>query len=201
MEKAQGDLGSKARVIIAACEMIDEDPASTLSVRAVAARAGVSMGSLRHHFPTQRELRNAVLATIYDVVTPDSQLIHDESVPARDRLVQCLRQVLRLEAGEQSRQALIKFLNAFIVPEPAADIRTAYLAMASEGQSRVEYWLSILAEQGALPRADIAAKAAFLNTVLNGLSMERALPAEHSILQRETATLYIAVDSILSSPA
>ncbi|MFD6858190.1 TetR/AcrR family transcriptional regulator [Rhodococcus sp. NPDC060090] len=199
MKQHQDGLDTKARIIIAACEMIDEDPASTLSVRTVAARAGVSMGSLRHHFPTQRALRDAVLETIYDVVAPDGQIIHDKAVPARDRLVQCLRQVLRVEIGEQSRQAWIKFFDAFIAAEPTDDIRTAYLAMASEGERRIEHWLTILAKEDALPESDIAAYAKLLNTVLNGLSMERALPSDESILQRETEILYTAVDSILST--
>lgn len=200
MEQDQGGLDTKARIIIAACELIEEDPASTLSVRTVAARAGVSMGSLRHHFPTQRALRDAVLETIYDVVTPDSEIIHDTSVPARDRLVQCLRQVLSVEVGERSRQVWIKFFDAFVVPEPTDEIRTAYVAMTSEGERRVEHWLTLLANEGALPRADTTAYARLLNTVLTGLSMERALPSDHSILQRETEILYTAVDSILRSP-
>ncbi|MGX6511701.1 TetR family transcriptional regulator [Rhodococcus sp. SJ-2] len=201
MERKQSGLDTKARIIIAACEMIDEDPASTLSVRAVAARARVSMGSLRHHFPTQRALRDAVLETIYDVVTPDNEIIHDRSIPARDRLVQCLRQVLAVEVGEQARQAWIKLFDAFVVPEPTDDIRTAYLAMTSEGQRRVEHWLTLLAKEGALPEGDIVAHSRFLNTVLNGLSIERALPADHSVVEREIEILYIAVDSILGTSA
>ncbi|MFD3745678.1 TetR family transcriptional regulator [Nocardia sp. NPDC058633] len=196
-ERNEGELDSRAKIIIAACEMIDEDPASTLSVRTVAARAGVSMGSLRHHFPTQRALRDAVLHTIYDIVTTDDRIIEDRSVPARDRLVQCLRQVLAVEVGEQARQAWITFFDAFVAPEPTADIRTAYLALAAEGQRRVEHWLALLTREGAVPEGDNAQRAAFLNTVLNGLSIERALPADDSLLQRETATLYAAVDSIL----
>jgi hypothetical protein len=39
----------------------------------------------------------------------------------------------------------------------------------------------------------------FLLTVLNGLSIERALPADDSILKSETETLYMAVDCVLST--
>jgi AcrR family transcriptional regulator len=199
-DRTEDTLGSKAKIIIAACEMIGEDPASTLSVRTVAARAGVSMGSLRHHFPTQRALREAVLETIYNVLTPDAQIIHDRSVPARDRLVQCLRQVLTPGTGDTARQAWIKFFDAFVVPEPIDSIRNSYRALANEGQRRVEHWLTLLTEEGAVPAGDNALRASFLNTVLNGLSLERALPSEQSVLQRETAILYVAVDSILTAP-
>lgn len=198
-ETDQDRLDSRAKIIIAACTMIGEDPASTLSVRSVASRAGVSMGSLRHHFPTQRALRSAVISTIYDVVASDDSIIGDRSVPARDRLVRCLRQPLAAEVGEQARQAWIKFFDAFVAPEPTEDIRTAYSAMVAEGQNRVERWLTTLAEEGALAVDDIERGARFLNTVLNALSLERALPTDAPILQRENEVLYFAVDSVLRS--
>lgn len=192
---------SRARILIAACEMIGEDPASTLSVRAVATRAGVSMGSLRHHFPTQRALREAVLTTIYDVVIPDADIIHDRSLPARDRLVQCLRQVLAPAVGTQARRALISTVEAFVAPEPTDEIRASYLSFTKEGQRRVEHWLGVLATEGAAPHSDHALNAAFLNTLLNGLFLDRAMPTDSSTLQQETAILYHAVDSVLAPPA
>lgn len=190
-------LDSRAKVLIAACEMIGEDPASTLSVRAVASRAGVSMGSLRHHFPTQRALRDAVLATIYDVVTPHDDVIHDVSIPPRDRLVQCMRQILAADVGEPARQAWVKFVEAFLVPEPTDALRSSYSAMINEGQRRVEHWISVLAEEGVVIDGDVTQQAIYLNTILNGLSLDRALPSDFSILDRENATLYLAADSIL----
>ncbi|MBM7417019.1 MULTISPECIES: TetR/AcrR family transcriptional regulator [Nocardiaceae] len=191
---------TRARILIAACEMIGEDPASTLSVRSVAARAGVSMGSLRHHFPTQRALREAVLATIYDVVTPDADVIHDRSIPARDRLVRCLEQVLVPAVGAQARRALISTVEAFAVPEPTADIRAAYASFAEEAQRRVEQWLDILVAEGAAPQGDQSLNAAFLNTVLDGLFWDRAMPTDPATLHRATAILQHAVDSVLTPP-
>lgn len=193
-------LGSRAKIIIAACEMIGEDPASRLSVRTVATRAGVSMGSLRYHFPTQRALRDAVLETIYDVATPDDEIIHDRSLPARDRLVRCLRQILAVDVGDQARHAWITIFDAFIAPETTPEIRRAYLAMNSEGQRRVEHWLTVLTKEGALPEGDTVQRAHFLSTVCTGLSIERALPSDDSLLHRETETLYAAVDSVLHPP-
>lgn len=200
-EREQDRLDSRAKVIIAACEMIADDPASSLSVRAVAARAGVSMGSLRHHFPTQRALREVVIETIYDVVTPHDQIIHDESMPARDRLVQCLRQVLAIEVGEKARLNWVKFFDAFVAREPTDELRAAYVAMTSEGQRRVEHWLTLLGKEGVVRAGDVALQASYLNVILSGLSLERALPAEHDILKRETEILYTAVDSILLPPS
>lgn len=196
----QDRLDSRAKILIAACTMISEDPASTLSVRTVATRAGVSMGSLRHHFPTQRALRAAVLDTIYSVVEFEDDIIDDTSIPARDRLVRCLRQPLSVGVGSEARQAWITFFDAFVAPEPTDDIRTAYKAFADEALHRVEHWLTVLAEEGALVSDDVEAHARFLNTLLNGLSLERAVPIDGPIVQQETTTLYAAVDAILRDP-
>lgn len=195
------ELDSRAKVIIAACEMFGEDPTSSLSVRSVAARAGVSMGSLRHHFPTQRALRDAVLETIYDVVASDDQIIHDRSVPPRDRLVTCVRQVLAPAAGRQARAAWITFFDAFLNPEPTEAILSSYLSIEREGLRRVEHWIGVLAKEGVVADGDIEVQARYLNTVLTGLSLDRALPAAESLLEKETATLYYAVDSILKTDA
>ncbi|MFE7571468.1 TetR/AcrR family transcriptional regulator [Streptomyces sp. NPDC057539] len=191
--------GTRDRILAAAAAMIGEDPSVNLSVRAVAARAGVSTGSLRHFFPTQRELRDAVLAAIYDhVVSEDG--IHDRSVSARDRLVNCLRQVLApAGVGEQAREAWGRLFETFIAPEPTDEVRAAYLAMDREGQRRIESWLAILTREGALAAGENTRRARFLMTVLNGLATERALPAEQSILRSETETLYMAVDCVLDS--
>jgi AcrR family transcriptional regulator len=180
-------------------KMFGEDPGTRLSVRAVAARAGVSTGSLRYHFPTQRDLQDEVLTRIYDLVVSDDR-IHDSSVPARDRLVDCLRQVLAgVGVGAQAREASRKVVEEFIAPEPTEELRAAYLAIEREVRRRVEYWLTVLANEGALPEGDNTRRARFLITVINGLGLERALPADDSILQSETDTLYTAVDCVLGS--
>lgn len=138
---------------------------------------------------------------VHDLVISDDR-IHDSSVPARDRLVDCLRQVLiRVGVGAQAREGMRKVVDEFIAPEPTEEIHAAYLAMDREVRRRVEYWLTALTDDGALPEGDNTRRARFLITVVNGLGLERALPAEDSILQSETDTLYTAVDCVLGSPS
>lgn len=191
-------LGSRDKVLLAAMQLFGENPAANLSVRAIAARAGVSTGSLRHHFPTQRALQEEMLTRIYDLVAPGED-IHDRSVPARDRLVGCLRQVLaRAGAGEQARKALRTVVEQFVAPEPDEELRAAYAAIEQEAHRRVQYWLTVLADEGVLAPGDNARRARFLVTVVNGLGLERALPGDRSTLQSESETLYSAVDWVLS---
>lgn len=85
----------------------------------------------------------------------------------------------------------------FIAVEQTAGVREAYLAMERDGQRRVENWLRVLADEGAVAADDIPRQARFLNTVLEGLSLRRALPTEDAIAQLETESLYTAVDAVL----
>lgn len=187
----------RERILRAAAQMIAEDPTTTLSVRAVAARAGVSTGSLRFQFPTQRALQDEVLTRIYQHFIPDEP-IHDSSRPARERLVDCLRQVLAAAGtGDEARKAWGTLYEHFIAPEHSEKVRSAYLAQERASAGRVEYWLGVLADEGALSREDLAHKARFLLTVLNGLSLQRALPSGESVLKAETEALYTAVDAVL----
>lgn len=191
-------LGSRDRVLLAAMKMIGENPGAKLSVRGVAARAGVSTGSLRYHFPTQRELQDEVLTRLYDVVVSEGR-INDRTVSARDRLVDCLRQILApAGVGTRAREASRVLYEQFILSEPTEQVRQAYFALEQEGRRRVEYWLTVLANEGAIPAGDTSRRVKFLLTVLNGLALERALPAEEGILQSENETLYMAVDAVMS---
>lgn len=190
---------TREKILKAAAEMIAEDVAAKLSVRAVAARAGVSTGSLRFHFPTQRALQDSLLSRIYAYVLPDDP-IRDQALPPRERLLNCLRQVLApLGVNEDARAAWGRTYRAFIEPEPTEELRTAYLGHVREAERRVEHWLTVLAEEGALPPGDHTRKVRFLVTVLNGLSVERALPTRESVLVAETETLNAAVDHILGT--
>ncbi|WP_405550268.1 TetR/AcrR family transcriptional regulator [Streptomyces globisporus] len=190
---------TREKILKAAAEMIAEDVAAKLSVRAVAARAGVSTGSLRFHFPTQRALQDSLLARIYEHLLPRDP-IRDLSLAPRERLLNCLRQVLALlGTNEDARTAWGATYRTFIEPEPTETVRAAYLGLKREAERRVEHWLNVLAEEGALSPGDHARNVRFLLTMLNGLSLERALPTGESVLVAETETLNAAVDHVLST--
>ena len=196
----RSELTTRERILAAAAGIIGEDGVTArLSVRAVAARAEVSTGSLRHHFPTQQVLRDEVMSRVYDWMLPDIS-IDDTTVPPRDRLVHCLRQVLDMSGtGSEARHSMVLLMENFVTVEQTEAMREAYLAMQRDGQRRMEGWLGTLAEEvGTLPVADIPRRARHLGTVLNGLALERALPAEDSLAQRESEALYAAADMALA---
>ncbi|MEV8129071.1 TetR/AcrR family transcriptional regulator [Streptomyces sp. NPDC085944] len=192
-------MDTRERILQAAAEMLAEDVTAKLSVRAVAARAGVSTGSLRFHFPTQRALQDSLLTRIYEHLLPGDP-IRDRALPPRERLLNCLRQVLALTGtNEEARAAWGATYRSFIEPEPTEQVRAAYLRFEREAERRVQHWLAVLAEEGAVPPGDHTRSVRFLLAVLNGLSFERALPTRESVLVAETETLKAAVDHVLST--
>ncbi|WP_299035014.1 TetR/AcrR family transcriptional regulator [uncultured Pseudokineococcus sp.] len=198
MEEGTEQAGSREKVLAAAAAMYAEDPTATLSVRAVAARAGVSTGSLRFHFPTQAALRETLLAAIYDHSFPDD-VITDVSRPPRERLLTCLRNLLApVGTGPQAREAWRRLLKQLLAAEPpTAQVQAAYEEMGTQSSRRVARWLRVLADEGALPPGNNEVRAHFLLTVVGGLSFERATPgAEGGLLAREALTLGLAVNAV-----
>lgn len=194
--------GTRERILAAAAEILAEEGATArLSVRAVASRAEVSIGSMRHHFPTQQLLRDQVLERIGDWLAP-SEGMHDMSLGATERLVGSLRQVLtEIGTGQRARDALLATVTTFVAVEQTPEVREAHLAVAADGHRRIEGWLQILADEGLVLPADIPRHARFLGAVLNGLALQRALPAPDALARIEQETLEDAVSAVLRPAA
>lgn len=80
MDAETKEPGTRDKILIAAATMLGENPTARLSVRAVAARAQVSTGSLRHFFP-----RNAISSTLSSPgsTTLTSQTTRSTNAPCR----------------------------------------------------------------------------------------------------------------------
>lgn len=194
-------IGSRDKILWAAATMLGEGPGAILSVRAIAARAGLSTGSLQHHFPSKQALMDEVMAMVYDLVLPEES-IHDTSIPARDRLIGCLQRILRPAGVElEPRHALRQTLERYGAEDSTPEARAEYLAVERELRRRVEYCLGVLRREGALAPGDDALRARMLLTVVSGISVARALPAEDSPAATEFDVLRMAVDDVLAAPA
>jgi AcrR family transcriptional regulator len=198
---AQEQPGTRDRILIAAATMLGEDPTVRLSVRAVAARAGVSTGSLRHFFPSQRQLIDEVAAGIAGLVA-DGDALADTSIPAQERLLICLQRVLAATGtGEQARHVWRTTVDAYVAVAPDSESTETYLALEQAGRHRMEQWLRALTDEGALAPGDDAQRARFLSAVLDGLSVGRALPADGPRLAAEEHVLRFAVAAVFATDA
>ncbi|WP_218829006.1 TetR/AcrR family transcriptional regulator [Rhodococcus sp. 14-1411-2a] len=201
VETRESEPSTRDRILIAAATMVSEDPGTRLSVRAVAARAGVSTGSLRHFFPTQRALMDEVAAGITGLVANKND-IEDTTVPAEGRLLACMQQVLSATGtGEQARDTWRRTFGTYLSSELNADAIDTYNALSAAGLRHIEHWLDVLEEEGALPPGDNAQRAAYLNVVLDGLSVARALPAEVARVRSEADVLQHAISLLFRTAA
>lgn len=191
-------LSSREKILWAAATMLGEDPPATPSVRAVAARAGVSAGAVQYHFPTQRTLMDEVLVRLYDTLLPEDS-VHDSSLTPRERLVACLQRLLApTPAGGHPREDWAQVFDRYIRTPPTEAAREEYLAIARAMRQRIESCLAVLQDEGALAPGDNARRARFLYTVVSGLSITQALPSDPSLLESEIETLRTAADYVLS---
>ncbi len=191
---------TRDRILVAAATMLGEDPTARLSVRAVALRAGVSVGSLRHFFPTQRLLVDTVVAGLASLDVPGDPMGDAASSPS-ERLAACLQLLLaEVGAGEQARANLTSLHRAYVASPPDGDSEHAFLALERLAVRRLESWLGVLREEGVLASADLGQQARFLLTVVNGLSLERALPGAQARLGHDLGTVEIAVAALLVRP-
>ncbi|MCA0155500.1 TetR/AcrR family transcriptional regulator [Tsukamurella sp. M9C] len=76
------DLTAKARIRNAALELFAAHGTSAVSLRAVAARAGVTVGLVQHHFTTKDGLRTAVEEQIVEYHAQAIARVPDEGPPA-----------------------------------------------------------------------------------------------------------------------
>jgi AcrR family transcriptional regulator len=188
---------TREKILVAASTMLGEDSTTRLSVRAVAARAGVSTGSLRHFFPTQRDLLDAVMAGIYAVGVADDP-IRDLALPPRERLLACLQHLLAQVGGEDGGRSYWRSaFRAYVETEPSAESAEVYLALEREGLRRVEGWLDVLANERGDTRRDAAADARFLTAVVDGIAIERAMPGAAARQPGEVAILRAAVAAVM----
>lgn len=196
-ERRGREIDTREKIVAAATEIIREGGNARPSVRAVAARAGVGASTLRHYFPTQRSLLDATLAELYSEAMPDIR-IRDTSVPARERLLECLWHLLEpFSTQAAAREAWKTIYEAFMAPEATEQARLGYLVLVRQAQQRIESWLGILDAEGALQPGEREEQAHFLMAVIDGLSLDRAFPAVADRPANEASTLRIAVDALI----
>ena len=187
---------TRQTILDAAVELLGEGSEQRPSVRAVAARAGVGASTLRHHFPTQQSLIRAALETMYVTALPDER-IHDRDLPARDRLAECLANLLTpLGQGEQAQRFWLELFSGLVGSDGAG-----YAVVAAITEQRLESWLRVLQDEGALPPGEVGLAVVYLLTVVDGLAVARSLPAGQYSPAEESAVIALAIDTVLDGRA
>ena len=166
----------RERILNAAAQVVSETGLAGATVRGVATAAGVGMGTLRHYFPTQRDLHDEVVRRVLEDTIQDFD-IRDASRDPGDRLVRCVLQFLPDDATAQELLDVWFGLYRHALEPSANGMSRQFLEVAvRRAHRRVGGWLELLADEGAVDRARIPEFVLLLNAVISGVCLEIITP-------------------------
>lgn len=185
-------------LIRATLDCIADSGMHAVTVRAVAQRAGVSNGLIRHYFDSKdRMVQEAYRATMDEMTTLVKAASTVAGAPARERLRRFVAANLGAPVADIRRLTLwASFIGMVHVdPAMAAIHREHYLAFRRELEALLG---EVLAEAGRPARAPARRRAAIkINATIDGLWLEGTLAPE-MFAKRELVAMGIeAVEAIL----
>lgn len=158
------------QILEAANSLMHSGGLKAVTVRAVAAEAGIGASTLRHYFRSQTDLHEALVRT--DVRSRIRDLrIHDANLPAEERLVECLVQFLPKDreevlAAADSWQVLLERIRDI---DPDATGTSIVRWLADEGTGTIREWLTVLEGEGVKLPGSADEVAQMLGTHCDGL--------------------------------
>ena len=185
------------QILHAANELIAEGGLDALSVRSTAARAGIGASTLRHYFPTQQALFDAVVAASFNAELDDLR-IAEPGVPAGERLLECLVQFL--PPDDSHVHQLLSWLgmySAALGPERTEQSGRALISLTALGRTRVVHWLEVLRDQDELRHPDVSRHVTLLLTHLDGLCLALLTPESGTTVQGATTQLGAVIDAMV----
>lgn len=163
----------RERIVSSAHTLALREGISSLSVRKVAREASIGASTLRYYFPSQDDLRVAVVARHLENTLSDHH-IFDSSLDASDRLVECLQQFLPSPPVEDS----LPFLpwsraDETELPNSDPELTNHILGIATDhARSRIGRWLNVLKDEGSLASSQLTSTISLLCALVNGLSVD-----------------------------
>ncbi|MCL3861775.1 TetR/AcrR family transcriptional regulator [Actinotalea sp. K2] len=190
----------RSQILRAAHEIATTDGLSGVSVRHVAARAGIGASTLRHYFPTQQDLFDAVLGTMLDAQLSDLR-IKDATVAPAIRLTECVAQLLPATDADVVRlEGWLAGYAAAIGPTRTEQQRAVLAALSRRARDRVGGWLAVLDAEDALRSPDLDQAAIILLAMVDGLALGLITPEGGATLERAREALARVVEAAVVAP-
>ena len=175
--QAERSTESRERLLTATIRLLRDGGYSAASVKAIAAEAGMSLGSLQHHFPTKARLMTAVVERLaekrLDVYRAQAEVIADP--------------LARYVGSFDSTWALVKepefvaVLEILLARRSDPELRAESEAAIEGNETAMKQWVSRLAADVGDPPAVAHFRRSLSNTFLYGLAMQLTVgmdPAE-----------------------
>lgn len=160
----------RAAILQAARTVLAERGPDAVSVRNIAAAAGIGASTLRYYFPAQIDLQLALATDTFHREIRDLR-IEDTSVPATDRLCECLEQFLPSEDSEVTHlSSWISGYAAAVGRKAEEPQRKLLSVLETEANTRINAWLAVLDHEGVL-RVDVDQARTLAQAMLDGLAL------------------------------
>lgn len=157
-----------AQIAAAALRVLEREGLAGLSVRGVAAEAGIAAASLRRAFPTQHALREYCLRLIQERVTARIAAL---DLTGRALAEELLAQLLPLDA--ERRAELVAQIQLGMLALTDVSLRPSAVTLSDAVDRACRAAISILSDAGGLdPRRDPDYEAQRLRALLDGIAME-----------------------------
>jgi AcrR family transcriptional regulator len=133
--RGEGAEETRRRIVLATFDLHGEQGIAATTMKHIAERAGVSIGTVYHHFPSLDQAIMACGAYVMSTFPPPTESIFDGAKMMRDRLIRLARAVFehRDQMGFDAvrpDQHKIEALRAFVVEEEAQRIDLTRSALA-----------------------------------------------------------------------
>lgn len=168
------DVGERRRVVSdAAARVLARNGLGALSVRGVAAEAGLPPSTVRYVFPTQASVRTHALETVFDATTRRVDAVPD-TLPDRERARRILLELLPLDEERLVELDVYLALGNAALTDP--ELRPALDRVVSDMQE----WTERIVHLVGVPGATRAYEARRLHALIDGLAMHvsRLAPGE-----------------------
>ncbi len=186
-------MSRRDEIVAAALGVVRERGLGALSVRSVAAAAGVGPTTLRHYFPTQAELHKEIAASLTAGVLDDLG-IADAARDPTDRLAECLAQFLPPRAI--SAEALAGWSELYRLAlggAPNLGVVEIIGSARRASERALRRWLDVLADEGHVVRADIDAHVTRILALIDGIHLDLIVdPASIDLDEAEAAVRWLA---------
>lgn len=184
------------RILLAAAELLTDSGMERLSVRSVAEAAGIGMGTLRHYFPNQRSLHQALTLKLIDNRIEDFDIFDPQS-PAADRLEHCVLQFVPTSGASTSLLDVWSGMYRFGLDSEGAPFYREFLTTSTvRSRQRIREWLEVLASEGSVLLSDVRIRALELSALIAGVCLEMVTPASEMTVEDATSIVRRAARAI-----
>ncbi|MGH8921787.1 MAG: TetR/AcrR family transcriptional regulator [Actinomycetes bacterium] len=195
-----GNADKRQHILDVATRLAGTEGLRGLSVRSVAAAAGVGATTLRTYFPSQAQLYRAVAERMVSHAL-SNDWIQDSSLTPAERLYASLRQFLPNAAQRQYALTVwFELITLAVGPEANAEVLELVNSGQAESISISIRWFKQLADDGCALRESPEVLADRFETVVDGLQLHLLLDQDEAALDRAEDTLRWFVEQALADP-